>query len=74
MTTQQPGNLPPGATVDSFLTVKEWATWRRIAPSTAEKKARDLRRRGVIPKRGAPLIHVKTYLSDLGSKFKKALE
>ena len=72
MTTQQPGNLPPGATVDSFLTVKEWATWMRIAPSTAEKRARDLRRRGVIPRNGVPKIHVKTYLSDLGPKFKEA--
>lgn len=74
MTTQQPGNLPPGATVDSFLTVKEWATWMRIAPSTAEKRARILRRHGVIPSRGIPKIHVRTYLSHLGSKFKKALE
>jgi len=72
MTTQLPGCLPPGADLNSFLTVKEWAIWTRIAPSTAEKRARDLRRRGVIPRKGVPKIHVKTYLSDLGSKFKEA--
>ena len=74
MSAQQPGCLPPGFGDQSFLTVQEWAIWRRIAPSTAERQARDLRRRGVIPRKGVPQIHVATYLSDLGPKFKKALE
>lgn len=75
--TQQPGNLPPGATLDSFLTMEEWATWTHKHPRTAERYLRDMKRKGCVlgNTRGQkPLIHVRTYLSTISSQFRKALE
>lgn len=70
---QLPGNLPPGATLDSFLTKSEFATWQRIAPTTAERTLRLLRRNGVVTGKRDFRIHPRTYLHSLGPKFKEAL-
>jgi len=77
MTTQQPGNLPPVADVNSLLTLDQWAVWTRKSRRTAERYLRDMKRKGLVIgncKGQTPLIHVRTFLADQGPKFRKALE
>lgn len=71
---QQPGSLPPGANLDSLITVPEFALWRGVSPVTAADAVRAGSVPGVdrqFPQR--PRIHVRTYLAKQGKAFREAV-
>lgn len=72
---QTPGNLPPGATLDSLLTVEQWAKWRGYSVRYAEDIVRRKSFKGAIREgHGSPVrILPRAYLAGLGKGFKEAL-
>ena len=67
---QLPGCLPPGATIDSMLTVKEFSIYARQAERTVENNIRAEVIPAVRVGRKEPLIHVRTFLYHQGKAFK----
>ncbi len=65
---QIPGELPKGYSLDSLLTVDQFATWRQIALTTAKKKLPVTP--GVIAESREDIrVHPRTYLDMRLKKF-----
>ncbi len=68
---QIPGQLPPGATIDSIITAEEFAIYRRLSVRTVRNKIR-AGMAGVLRDGLKPTIHVRTYLCSQGKEFRDA--
>lgn len=69
---QLPGCLPPGATLDSLISVEQFALWRGLAPRTAADFVR-AGMPGVVRDKAIMRVHPRTYLCQQGKQFKESL-
>lgn len=70
---QLPGNLPPGAGLDSMLTLDQFALWVGWSLATAQRKAQDGLIPGVVRDSNGTRIHPRTFLAKQGSAFREAV-
>ena len=68
---QQPGCLPPGATIDSIITVEQFAIYRRLSVRTVRNKIR-AGMKGVLRDGLKPTIYLRAYLCSQGKEFRDA--
>ncbi len=71
--TQLPGNLPPGASLDSLLTVEQFAVWVGWSLATATRRVQDRVVPGIVQATQSPKIHPRTFLAKQGSAFREAV-
>lgn len=73
-TTQTPGNLPPGMTLDSMLTVEETALWLGLSVRTVQDQVRNRRIPSLDGSQNQPRrIHPRTVLAKRSPEFRKFL-
>lgn len=71
-TTQTPGNLPPGMTLDSMLTVEETAVWLGLSVRTVQDQVRCGRIPALAGSQNQPRrIHPRTVLAKRSPEFRK---
>ena len=61
---QTPGNLPEGATLDSMLTIEQFAIWQKRAESSVRKSVAAKMPGVVKESRECIRIHPRTYLES----------